>query len=140
MSDPTAKNLTKIGAGTGKVKAFSRLEAVREFLKDQAKDLIVEYRTLAMEAVAQGKPEVAEKILWNLIDSMPKEDGVGIVDSSASKPVVKEITSGPVAPTIQIGVVLGGMRPEPLQLPATTVIDVTPRKGENETTPTDLKV
>jgi hypothetical protein len=133
MTDLTTKDITRVGAGTGKVKPFSRLEAVREFLKDQAKDLVIAYRTLAMEAITQGKPEVAEKILWNLIDSMPKENGVGIVDAPASKPP-KEVSSGSSAPAIQIGVMLGGMTKEPLQLPSTTVevIDVTPRKGPDE--------
>jgi hypothetical protein len=131
MANLTDEALTKKGVGKGGARAFSRLAAVREFLQDQAQDLIDEYRNLAREAVAQGKPDVAEKVLWNLIDSMPKEDGVGLVDSPSSKPP-KELTSGPTTPSIQIGVILGGHHQQQQLPPHQEVIDVTPRKGEYE--------
>lgn len=132
MPNLTDETLTKRGVGKGGARAFSRLAAVRELLQEHAMELYEEYRSLAKEAVAQGKPDIAEKIIWNLIDTMPKEDGMGMVDSPASKPP-KELTSGPTTPSIQIGVILGGSQPRQLEgYTPSGVIDVTPRKGEYE--------
>lgn len=60
---------------------------------------------------------------------MPKHEGQGIVDTSVDKSHAVKATSQ--VPTIQIGFSLGGI-PEPKALPATEVIDVTPKKEEDD--------
>lgn len=103
---------------------LSKVRAAREILRERAMELIESYIALAAEAKAAGKWEVAEEALWKLIDHIPKEDAVGIIDSASSK--VQEV-SGSRQPTIQIGIALGGVG-QSKELPPIKVIDVDPNE------------
>lgn len=104
-----------------KFNQFSKSREARELLAARALELLESYISLAAEAKDAGEFEVAADIYWKLIDHNPRQDGIGIVDSPASKPVE---VSGPKGPQISIGVMLGGMKPKELE--QSSVIDVLP--------------
>lgn len=107
---------------------FPKVQEARDALQERALEIQEAYYALAAEAKAAGKFEVAEAVLWKLMDHMPKVDGKGIIDSPASKP--KEVT-GPIGPQIAIGIQLGGMTKEPKQIEAPVVEgSVVPTKDE----------
>lgn len=99
---------------------FPQVKVAREALRDRANEILEAYIALSAEAKAAGDFEVASDILWKLIEHMPHEDGERLIDSSASKP--KEI-EGKQGPTIQIGLVLGGVSSKK-ELPETPIIDI----------------
>lgn len=78
---------------------------------------------LIMEAVNKGDIESAIKANQWLMEHMPAEDGVRLIDPSAAKP--KEVESGPKGPSIQIGIQLGGVN-APKSLPPMKVIEIDP--------------
>lgn len=76
---------------------------------------------LIMEAVNRGDIETAVKANQWLLEHMPAEDGVRLIDPSAAKP--KEVESTSKGPAIQIGIQLGGIN-APKVLASANVIDV----------------
>lgn len=119
----------QIGRPKGtKLVYFSRVKEVREALKERALELYEAYRDLAKEAQATGNLEVAEAILWKLIEHMPNEDGEGMVDISVDKPKQVEANKGS---TVNIGFVLGGITPRKA-LPETAAIDVVPEETHEQ--------
>lgn len=101
---------------------FARVQEAREYLKEQAKELIELQKSLILQAAAKGDFQPALLANQWLIEHLPAEDGVRAIDPSAAK--VKEIESGPKGPQIAIGISLGGVNK---QLPvATQIIDVDP--------------
>lgn len=103
---------------------FSRVKEAREYLRDQAKELLELQKALIMEAAAKGEIEAALKANQWLIEHMPAGDeGERVIDPSASKP--KEI-EGPKGPMIAVGVHIGGVSK---QIPA-QIIDIKPEPNE----------
>lgn len=97
-------------------KLFPRVAEAREALADLAKEITGEYIALAKEARAAGKYDVAEEILWKLIEHMPKDEtGATIIDSSAAEPQ-PVIVAAPEQKTLHIGgnLILGGMPGAPV--------------------------
>lgn len=88
---------------------FPRVTEARNFLRDKAKDLLELQIKLIMEAAASGEYESATKANQWLIEHLPAgDDGVRVIDTSASKP--KEIAQGTVGPTVNIGIAFGGIQ------------------------------
>jgi hypothetical protein len=109
------------------IKLFPKVKEARAKLAERADELITEYMALAAHARDKGNLEVAEAILWKLIDHLPNEDGVRLLDQSSSKGGSKD--DGKAAgPTIQIGIALGGVSPTMKVLPPVEIIDVDPHE------------
>lgn len=107
---------------------FSKVKEARELLKAEAENILKMYMQVIQEARAKGDLETAQKALQWLIEHLPEDEGVRMVDISVDKP--KEI-EGNLGPSIQIGIALGGMNaPPPLPQATTTVIDVTPEHDD----------
>lgn len=105
---------------------FPKVRDAREALKERAIEILETYLAIIGEARAKGNFEVAAEHTRWLIEHMPAEDLLRMIDPSAAK--VKEV-SGPAAPTIQIGIALGGVK-APKALPSVNVIDVKPLKPD----------
>ena len=107
---------------------FPRIAEAREALKAKALELYELQVKIIQEAIAIGDLETASKANQWLIEHMPEQDGVRMIDVSIDKP--KEETKG--QSTINIGFRLGGMS-EPVARPAAKVeidiIDVDPEKS-----------
>ena len=73
-------------------------------------------------ALDTGQIEASIKAYQWLLEHMPADSGVTVMDPSVNN---KKIDSGPKGPQIKIGIALGGIS-QPKQLPDTTVIDVLP--------------
>lgn len=101
---------------------FSRVKEAREALKDKALELHALYMSIITEAIAKSDLETAMKATQWLIEHMPAEDGVAMVDVSVDKPKQVEGKSGP---SVNIGFALGGLGEARTLLPAVT-IDVEP--------------
>ncbi len=111
-----------MGRPTGPLNRFPKVKEARELLKQKAADLLAKYERIIDEAIIAQQFEVAAKHVQWLIEHMPEEDGVRLIDASAAKAVEVQ---GKIGPSIQIGIALGGMKPR--ELPeAPEVIDVTP--------------
>lgn len=100
---------------------FPAVKEAREALKEKALEHYDLQLKLIMEAVNRGDIESALKANQWLLEHMPSEDGVRLIDPSAAKP--KEIESTHKGPAIQIGIQLGGIN-APKSLPPVSVIDV----------------
>ena len=87
---------------------FSKVRVARELLREKADELLKQYMLVVDEARASGDYETAAKALQWLIDHMPEEDGVRIIDQSVDKkqePVQQQQTG----PQIRIGIAVGGL-------------------------------
>lgn len=102
---------------------FPKVKEAREALKEKALEHYELQLKLIMEAVNKGDIESALKANQWLMEHMPAEDGVRLIDPSAAKP--KELETGPRGPAIQIGIQLGGVN-VPKQLAPINVIDIDP--------------
>lgn len=106
---------------------FSRVKEAREVLKAEAEAILGMYMENIRKAIAKGDHETAGKDMRWLLEHMPEEDGVKMVDASIDKP---KSGDGQIGPSIQIGIALGGMtRPKELQA---AVIDVVPEIKDEE--------
>lgn len=79
----------------------------RDLLLSHAEEIYQEYRRIISEAAAAGNFKAALEHLQWLVEHMPKEDGVAIIDESAAKP--KALDKGPSGPTLQLGIAIGGI-------------------------------
>jgi hypothetical protein len=104
---------------------FSKVKEAREALKEQALELFNTYVLIINQAINDKDYETAHKATQWLIEHMPAEDGVRMIDSSASRP--KESEQKSLGPAIQIGIALSGQPPRKA-LPPVEVIDVTDDK------------
>lgn len=101
---------------------FPKVKEAREALKAKALEIYeMQVRIIDMALAAQ-EFEVAAKANQFLLEHMPTEDGIRLLEGSVDKTASD---SGPKGPTIQIGIALGSQKVHELP-PATTVIDVTP--------------
>lgn len=100
---------------------FSKVKEAREALKQRALEVLEQYMAIIAQATAAQDYESAYKAAQWLLEHMPREDGLAIIDHSAAK--VPESSKGPIRPTIQIGIALSPAK----QLPPSNVqvIDVT---------------
>jgi hypothetical protein len=103
---------------------FSKVKEARELLKQEAENILRMYMETIKMAVAAGDFESALKAQQWLIDHMPNEEAVRMIDISVDKPV---LTEGPKGPQIQIGIALGGMN-MPKQIESSPVITVVPEE------------
>lgn len=104
---------------------FPRVKAAREALKEKALEIYEEYKALAAKAADAGEFAVAEKVLWNLIEHMPAEEGEHLIDPSAAK---SNQTNLPMQPSIKIGIALGGIKDDTKALPEVTEIIIPKEK------------
>lgn len=95
--------------------AFSSVRKAREALKERAHELLEAYISTIKMAAAAGDYETAVKGYQHLLEHMPDEDGIKLIESSVDKP--KPGADGPKGPTIQIGVQIGGRK----SLPESTI-------------------
>jgi hypothetical protein len=105
------------------MRAFSRVLAAREILKERMAEIVEAYLASARAADEKGQHDVAiEAYQWLIEHSPAGEDGSRVIDESAAKPK-------PVAPlstpSINIGFALGGISASKA-LPEAPVIDVLP--------------
>lgn len=115
---------------------FPRVKEARDALRTKALDILAKYELIIDAAIAKGDLETAGNLTKWLIEHMPAEEGVRMIDSSASKP----IESAPTAPPIQIGVLISGNENRKF-LPTAQIIDITPDGTilpEETHTPTNL--
>lgn len=105
---------------------FSKVRQARELLAERQLEILESLISLAADAKEAGDREVAADILWKLLDHAPRDGGVGVIDSPASKPIE---TKGPTGPTIAIGISLDSA---PLKQLEASVIDVSPLEIPNE--------
>lgn len=101
---------------------FPKVKEAREALRAKALELYELQVAIIREALVTGKVDVAAAANQWLIEHMPEEEGVRMIDASIDKP--KQI-EGQAGPQINIGFALGGMN-APKELPSVNVIDVTP--------------
>jgi hypothetical protein len=102
--------------------AFSSVRKARAALKEQAEEILREFRALLKQAAAAGDYETAAKGYIHLLEHMPAEEGEALLDGSIDKKQIESKTSGPA---IQIGVQIGGLAPQ-RTLPEPIIIDVQP--------------
>lgn len=106
---------------------FPRVKEAREALKAKALEIYELQVKIIMESLTAGDFETAAKANQWLLEHMPNEDGVTVIDSSAATPKQAE---GHAGPSINIGFALGGVN-TPKALPqAVEVIDITPEPVE----------
>lgn len=103
------------------LKHFPKIREARELLLAQAEQLIELKIKIARDAMAIGNFEVANKCVDWLLEHMPKEGGITVVDRSID--IKDSEKTGPKGPQIQIGIALGGVN-APKSLPPSPVIDV----------------
>ena len=108
---------------SGPDRYFPKVKEAREALREKALAILDKYEEIIQKALEAGDYETAAKHTQWLIEHMPNEAGERMIDSSAANP--KQIESGPVAPTIQIGIALGGVQ-QPALPPVVEVVDVDP--------------
>lgn len=101
---------------------FPRVREARELLRERAQEIMESYLAICAEARQAGHQEVALNALQWLIEHMPAEEGVRVIDPSAA---VQPKLEGPQGPQIAIGINLGT---GPKALPEAQVIDVKPLK------------
>lgn len=101
---------------------FPKVKEAREVLKGKALELHALYMRIIEGAIKKGDMETAMKATQWLLEHMPNEDGVSMVDVSIDKP--KQI-EGKQGPSINIGFALGGIA-ERKAIPATVTIDAEP--------------
>ena len=87
---------------------FPAVRKAREALKEQALEILDEYRSAIKMAIASGKYEEGLKAYQWLLDHIPNDKGTRIFDASSDKAVQSD---GPKGPLIQIGFALGGVEP-----------------------------
>ncbi len=105
---------------------FPRVIEAREALMEKAMRFFELQEQIIVEALAAKAFETAAKANQFLIEHMPKEDGVSMIDSSVDN--TKQV-EGSKVPNIQIGVVLGGQPKQLTQAPAEVIdVDVVPDK------------
>ena len=109
-SNPLTTRALKAVKATG---PFPKVRAARELFRERAIEILESYLAIIAEARARGDLAIAAEHTQWLMDHMPNEDGTRVIDSSASKPRVVDVST---APTIQIGIALGGM-PKQKELP-----------------------
>lgn len=93
-----------------KQRLFSKVHEARELLKAEALDIYEGYKRMIVLAIAHKDFETADKAYRFLIEHIPAEDGVRMIDISVDKPVQVE---GQKGPQIQIGIALGGLPSSP---------------------------
>lgn len=118
--------------------AFSSVRKAREALKERAHELLNKYISGLDMALARGDFETFQKGYQYLLDHMPEEEGIHIVDVSVDKKQIEGSKNN--GPSIQIGVSIGGIKPA--ELPAVEVIElhatpVLPAKLESDDDSTD---
>lgn len=102
---------------------FSKVKEARRIIRERSVELFEKYMAEIDLASAEGDHKTSLEGLQWLIAHMPHDDeGDTMISSSIDKQADSKNT-GPTGPAIQIGIALGGMKPEPKSLPA--VIDVT---------------
>lgn len=101
---------------------FPSVKRARQRLQERADEIIEKYLRAIDMWIAAGEAEVANDAMQYLIEHMPREEGVGVIDESAAKPR-QVVESGHKGPVIQIGVKVGGSEKA---LPEPIVIDVKP--------------
>lgn len=105
---------------------FSRVAIARQVLREKAEEIYAEYFETLKLAKEAGDFETASKGLQWLMDHMPAEDdGTRMIDVSVDKTTT--VVAAPTGPSIQIGIQLGGVKPQKA-LPSAEVIDVKPIK------------
>ncbi len=95
---------------------FPKVREAREALKNKALELFEKYNLIIDKAIEAGNLEVAGKLTQWLIEHMPKDEGLTVIDESAAKPKGDK-QRGPVAPQAFLNFQLGGMSVTPKQLP-----------------------
>lgn len=126
---------------------FPRVKEAREALKEKALDLFHLQVKLIMDAAIDGNFKAALEANQWLMEHIPAEEGVRMLDATQDLEPKKDDTKQ-LGPTIQIGIQLGGVgnpstdgvrdsvrqvggvgvSPTNKALPEATVIDVTPTK------------
>lgn len=99
--------------------AFGRVGQARELLREKAVEILEQYLKVVKAAQDAGDYEVATKSLQWLIEHMPDDHGDRVIDVSVDK--LQQIER-PNAPTVQIGIQLGGLTHRPKELPAPTAV------------------
>lgn len=103
------------------LKHFPRIREARELLLAQAEELIQLKIKIAKDAMSVGDFETADNCINWLLEHMPANEGMKVIEASIDKaPAPSAASKGP---QIQIGVILGGVN-APKSLPSSTVIDV----------------
>lgn len=105
---------------------FPKVREARQAIADNALAIYGAYMALAVAAQEAGEFITAEKIFWNLLSHMPEDEDTGKL-LSQSVDAKGETQIGPVGPTIQIGLALGGM-PTQSALPENVIVDTQPFK------------
>ncbi len=100
-------------------KYFPKVKAAREKLAARAQELIDLQFKIIKDAMKAEKFEVAASANQWMIEHLPSEDGVTILDQGIDKPKVVEAKTGP---SINIGFALGGMPQK--ALPAVVEVDI----------------
>lgn len=108
--------------------AFSSVRKAREALRERAHELLNEYINICKQAAAAGDYETAQKGFQYLLAHIPNEEGDRLIDIDVDKP--KEVDKSKSAPSIQIGVAIGGLQK---QLPAETTVEVIEVKPDEPT-------
>lgn len=105
-----------------KTEYFRTVKEAREALQDRAKELLDRYLQVVMEAHAAGNHELAIKSLQYLMERMPSDDGLTMLDGSVDRQKVIEAPKQ-AGPSIKIGIALGGVGQPQKQLPSVTVVE-----------------
>ena len=100
---------------------FPRVREAREALKEKALELYEMHVRIIQEALDAKEFETAAQANQWLMEHMPADDGITMIDISIDKPKQVNPATGP---TIQIGFALGGID-KPKEL-APIVIDIDP--------------
>jgi hypothetical protein len=100
---------------------FSKVREATEAIMERAMEVFELHMENARAAMANKDHETANKATSFLIEHMPNEDGVTMVDISVDKP--KQVDQNRIGPSINIGFKIGGIE-KPKELPAVNVIDV----------------
>mgnify|MGYP001608876886 CR=1 FL=1 len=93
----------------------------RAALLARADELLEDYLRLLKQAAAAGDYEFALKGYQHLLERLPAEDGVRLLDVSVDK---IQISPQQLGPTVQIGIQLGGLARPAAALPEPS-IDIT---------------
>ena len=86
---------------------FPAVRRAREALKEQAMEILLEYRAMIKQAAAAGKFEAALEAQKWLLDHIPAEEKDRLFDQSIDKVQREEGQSGPI---VQIGFKLGRVK------------------------------
>lgn len=90
-------------------KSLSSVRKAREALKEQAHEILQEFRATIKMAVASGKYEEALGAYKWLLEHVPGDDGERLLEMTVDK--VKEKEDKPTGPLIQlVGISLGGIK------------------------------